>query len=626
MFSSKNFKHGRLGKLNFDQGFTLETPFLFPVVSLITGTTATGGGLWRYVLYSNDKNGLLRRNIPVLSQVLHFTQFISDGSPSLQKWRDKGVSRRYHEAYTDLNYTAPIFFDSGGYQLLKEQSINLHKYFPASLKQEDYEKVLALQMDFAKENPSMIATLDYPLPPNLVEEEVLERIQKSQYNAIQAALKLQSHIGNKRPFLYVAAHGRSGNELCNYIKSVTKDMLALGNVNFGLAIGSLVPLRGGNKNEKIIEIISGLKKSMNEEVYTKTPIHTFGITGNLIPFLAYLGVDSFDSTSYIFDAQKLKWINPITRKGGHIIRTVKDITCTCCVCRDREMRGIDLDEIQKMLLTRNPGGRKLPNGKFKSEYYSYIALHNLEMDFQIVKETKKAIKGDYLEDYVIEFARKFPRLKSSLGILAEKDKNLKIKLSKQNFDMPVSQLKRHGGADNSRQVSYKYTSDSFNILLQSYQPPENKKILLVLPCSQRKPYSDSRSHKIVEKRLKENHKELLSSIHKVTLSGLYGPVPQEKELQEEVLRYDFYLSPKNENQIQFIAERLCDYLRLYGHLYENLIGFATVKSYRKALEMAAKEIPSLILLPSIQERRTYSYYRKSDLRELERVLQSLIVL
>ena len=75
MFSSKEFKHGRIGKLHLSQvDRKISTPHLFPVVSLMTGTTAKGGGLWKYVLQANKSHGLMHRNLPVMSQVLHFLE------------------------------------------------------------------------------------------------------------------------------------------------------------------------------------------------------------------------------------------------------------------------------------------------------------------------------------------------------------------------------------------------------------------------------------------------------------------------------------------------------------------------------------------------------------------------
>lgn len=73
----KNAPNGRLGAFSFSHA--IRTPFLFPVALLMTGTTARGGATWKYILQAQDEktqeHTLLRRNSPILSQVLHFLDY-----------------------------------------------------------------------------------------------------------------------------------------------------------------------------------------------------------------------------------------------------------------------------------------------------------------------------------------------------------------------------------------------------------------------------------------------------------------------------------------------------------------------------------------------------------------------
>ncbi len=52
----------------------ISTPALFPVASLITGTTPRGGGIWKWVLHAHP-HGLLRQQRPIMTQALHFLDF-----------------------------------------------------------------------------------------------------------------------------------------------------------------------------------------------------------------------------------------------------------------------------------------------------------------------------------------------------------------------------------------------------------------------------------------------------------------------------------------------------------------------------------------------------------------------
>ena len=59
-----------------------------------------------------------------------------------------------------------------------------------------------------------------------------------------------------------------------------------------------------------------------------------------------------------------------------------------------------------------------------------------------------------------------------------------------------------------------------------YEPPLNKNILLLYPCSKVKPYHSSRSYKILFKTLKKL-REARDKIHVMTVSEPYGLVPEE---------------------------------------------------------------------------------------------------
>lgn len=610
-FSAQVFRYGRTGHLHLQENH-LSTPLLFPVVCLITGSTPRGGGVWKYILQADTENGLLRRNLPVMSQVLHFLDF-SITPKALEKWRNPGLRKRYNtEVSPPLHYTAPLFLDSGGFKLLWNDSVDLSAY-GLSIKNGDGPKtILNLQRELGGD---IVATLDYPLPPGLAPSEAEERIRKSLENAVRAALHLQEN-SDYQPFLFVAAHGQDRASIGHYVQLVFKKFRdnGLKDYPFGLAVGSLVPLRGAKKYSTITEILVGLRENIPKDLRDVIPVHVFGITGNLIPILAYLGVDSFDSSTYVQEARGLGYIDPETRRPRPVLE-MEELTCRCRVCRQ-----LRLPELQDALVSeiRN---QPLPDGHYKSKYYSDIALHNLEMDFQTVQETRQAIEADSLQEYVIQHTEKFPELRPALDVIAAEDNALRIRLSRVTVQMP----RRREPGIRERTVSLRYTPDSFNILLNSYHPPETKRILLVIPCSGSKPYSTSRSHRWIAERLAQALGEKAALVHKVTLSGLYGPVPEEYENEPAVLGYDFRLEPIHTDQITLVANRLAAYLKRYGDHYAACFGYATSRAYRTVLEQAAREAPRLKVLPlRLKTRRLTEFFRRENVEELiEQVLSAL---
>jgi tRNA-guanine family transglycosylase len=584
------------------------------VVCLVTGTTARGGGLWKYILQEDESNGLLRREepVPLMSQVLHFLDFIPNRPHVLDKWRKGGIKQRYKDDVKLEQFASPLFLDSGGFKLLWNKSVNLSAYGLSIEDGKGSQTILELQEDF---NGDIVATLDYPLPPGLARAEAEERMEKSIENAVSSAKELwkKSHY---KPFLYVAAHGQDRGSIGSYVKRVFDRFQAegLGDYPFGLAVGSLVPLRGGHKYSAIANLLLGLRENIPEERRHKIPIHVFGVTGNIVPLLAYLGVDSFDSSTYVQETRSLSYINPVTGRTQPVLEMEK-LTCDCRVCKQANLENI------QNALTSEIRGLAVHNNHYKSKYYGDIALHNLEMDFRIVEHTKEAIEADALQEYLIQHTEKFPQLQPVLGVIAQEDESLRIRLSRTIISRPRQpelELDR-------RVVSLNYNSDDFNILTNGYRPQKDKSVLLIIPCSGGKPYSKSRSHRLIAERLEQGLGEKTKLIQKVTLSGLYGLVPEEYEQEEAILGYDFRLEAFNKEQIALVTDRLVTYLERHGGQYVACIGYATSSAYRTVLEQATKKVSCLQVLPvKPKTRRFTEFFRRENVAELVEQVSAIL--
>ena len=614
---------GRIGKLHLQRNGEaippLSTPILYPVVSFMTGSTPRGGGLWKYILRDFMKN-----DVPMLSQVLHFLDFPINGA-SLEKWRSKTVREWYREV--NGQYNAPLLLDSGGFKLLYNTGLDLSEFgIDAETEAED---ILALQDDMGGD---MVASLDYPLPPGLDRAEAETRMNRTLQNAFRVAERIADR--QNPPFLYVCCHGQSRVDIEEYVRKVF-DRLPGVLPAFGLAVGSLVPLRG-KRDSEVMERILGVIKGIPESERPRTPIHAFGVSGELTPILAYMGIDSFDSTSYIQSARGLNYSHPETRRKQKIME-LDETTCTCRICRE-----VSLDEMQ-LALSDAVSYRKTSTGKYKSEYYAAIALHNFEMEAGILSRMKNAIEsGDSLEE-LVRHAQVRRGINGAVEWLIENDEIFAGRMAKTVFEVTDSRRKAatpiernpyqldlfpgyvtaEGSDESSPSISLDYTPDSFSVP-EDYAPPERKNILLAIPCAGKKPYSVSRTHTIVNTKLQTAFGEAGASIHRVTLSGLYGPVPEEFESEEAVLRYDFQLSPRNTAQIQLGADRLCAYLDKYADHYKLLVGYATSQAYRKVFELTQARRPDFVLLPTKpKQNRLTEFFRHVHLDELVEVLSTV---
>ena len=614
---------GRIGELrlrrNGESLPPLSTPILYPVVSFMTGSTPRGGGLWKYLL-----RDLMKHDTPMLSQVLHFLDFPIKGK-NLAKWRSKTI----REWYREVNgvYNAPLFLDSGGFKLLYNTGLDLKEF--GIEKETEADDILALQEDIGGE---IVASLDYPLPPGLERSEAEKRMNLSLENACRVASLLSTKT--QPPFLYVCCHGQSQSDIKNYVRHVFDRLSGVLPV-FGLAIGSLVPLRGKQDSE-VLERICGVQNAIPDSARCHTPIHAFGVSGELAPILAYMGVDSFDSTSYIQAARGLNYADPSTRAKRKLME-MDELTCSCRICR-----AVSLDEMQGALM-EEASYKRTSTGKYKSEYYAAIALHNFEIEAELLSRMKRAIQADESLEELTRHALTGRGIRDAVDWLTANDESFASRMAKTVVAVPSSEY-RPAAKRNPNQldlfpsipeeesitharkaassISLDYTPDSF-VIPESYVPPKDKRVLLAIPCAGKKPYSLSRTHSVINTKLQNAFGENRRAIHKITLSGLYGPVPEEFESEESVVRYDFQLSPRNSAQIQLGADRFNAYLDKHGDHYDVIVGYATSQAYRMVFESIQGS--KFVLRPiKPRQKRLSEFFRHAHLDELIEVLSTVI--
>lgn len=553
---------------------------LYPVVCFITGTTPNGGGIWKYILHGSPQ-GLLRRDLPVLTQVLHFLDFKISPHMLNDRWR-KPLSESYNGNFK-LNYKGPIFTDSGGFTLMFDPNLNLAKYgiMPEKLA----EGILKLQIDLGA---TLVASLDYPIPPNLDESEVRRRMAATLDNALRSARYLASLPEKKRPFLYVPIHGPTPDSLSQFTRTLLERFKAEGleTLVTGLALGSMVPLRKAHRTDEILAFTRAARSAMPIDM----PLHVFGVTGLLTPFLLAEGATSFDTSGYVQNARTLQYLEPTTLQRTPL-RNLVSYPCNCIVCQGRSLTN-DL-----ALLEGKREGQK-------SEVYAAIALHNLEQDLQLLANANKANNYGELPNFLHYMGTKYNAAKKLLTAFENSDiKHGENKL-KTNF------------------IIQQHKPEDFDLreLIHNYKP--KNPICLILPCSQEKPYPHSQSFKYIWKKLQESLEGTeLVKFEVIFLSGLYGPVPLVYTEEEAVRTYDFLLHPSDQRGIERVAERLTAFLENYGMNFTSILAYVTLPAYRKAVDLVARNYSNIIVLPKTNRIGQLAFYKSENVQQLVQQFQ-----
>jgi queuine/archaeosine tRNA-ribosyltransferase len=633
---------GRLGRFDVPFG-PVETPALFPVVNIIGGSTPKSGSAWRHF-----RDNLLDKDHlqGVMFQAMSFMDYGVTPN-TLERWRQETFREKLGGEFVDIK--APIFIDSGGFRLMNSDTFGAP---PGEGGEENDwglytnpDSILKLQTDFGGD---IIATLDYPIPPKLREAEKTERMQRSIESAVRC-LKLIENPGQIKqrrdadsrtierlktrkangddPGVFVAIHGHD-YETINWYVARFLDQMREENVTQpfnGFAIGSLVPLR--SRMELLVDIVQGAKDAIPESLSDEIALHVFGIGGKQVGLLSLLGVDSFDCSSHMQAARYKKYVVPGTWEhvkldniGEHLLDG--NFPCNLEHCPLKDHPEWDPSAMIERLNMEPTYGA----GPTKTEPYGFLARHNFEVYNDEMQRVREKIRNGELLEYLVEFARKHPQVKEGLQYAQLRNRSLQQQLRRLGAhdlivgpDVATDQatLSEFGGGvqleEQMRQISLEYTPNSFNILKQNYSPPKHKRLLLLIPCSQRKPYKESRTHRVVMDRVSPQRDE----IHKVTISGMYGPVPEEKEMEDPVIQYEYVLAEEDSEQIELVRDRIVQFLQAYADWYDEILAYAVSKTYRNVIESSFNAYGEGILFPSDPKSlRLTEHFRQDNIGEL----------
>jgi len=609
----------RLGTLHTPHG-KINTPAFFPVLDFIGGTTPRSGGIWSRIrnrLFGSPKfNG-------ALYQAMSFLNF-GITPENLEDWRKKTL----HEHFTDHqppkpwhptpnSFTEPLFVDSGGYRLMQSDTFQVSS--GGELDNEwglgtKPESILDLQYDYGAD---VIATLDFPIPQDLKQEEKEERMKRSIDSALEAIelLETETKYEDWSPSVYVAIHGHSFDEINWYVGEVLQQLSDESLID-GFAIGSLVPLR--SNIDTLVDIVQGAVDAIPDEKRDEYGLHVFGISGKLFGLLSLLGVDSFDSTTYVQTARNRDFVHPETWKRISYNEITKETwECDCVACQELN------PDLMKQVLE---DGDSVDTNYIKSDFYAIMAHHNFLLYEKEVEEVREAIRNESLLEHVVELSIENHDVRKGMKRAQMRDAELRepVKEFASDYDFellpPHEQLVESTSEDSERTISLKYSSSDYNVLEMDYDP-RNAPVLLILPCSQTKPYGKSKSHRTVAEALQDIEPE---SYTKLTVSGLYGPVPKEHETLDPVMQYDYVLNSIDNDQRELVISRLTEYLDEHGDKYEKIIGYAGSKHYRNVIAEAFENTNRGTLLPSNPNRRhLWEQNRKENLQELKNEIKSL---
>ncbi len=257
-----------------------------------------------------------------------------------------------------------------------------------------------------------------------------------------------------------------------------------------------------------------------------------------LSLLIYAGADLIDNAYALSKAHEDLFLTEI---GEFHLNELNQLPCHCPACSNRD--------------------------SYRNEY-DYLADHNT---FSLKKElllATKMLRSERLRDLVELRVKSNPDLTAVLRIIDSKTENStlfprfkKSKLFPTSDDFP-----------NRPEIQY-----YFRRLFEVYDPASH--ICLLIPCSARKPYLVSKTHRIMRSRLGR----AIRGVSEIIISSPFIS-PREFEL---IYPISFYDTPTtgmwSEWEIEFVSSRLSPLLERFEKIYAHLHG-----GYRKVAERAGE--------------------------------------
>ena len=501
----------------------------YPVIHLLTGPPGLtrNGGIWKIV-----KSRLSEVMSPpsIMVQALHFSSY----NLSQAAWDDwffptTNVNRLKSELETVFGPRTNLFVDSGGFQILNSDRIDLSKW-QIKITPED---VFHLQIRYS---PQRIASLDSPLSANFVQPD----IQKLMKFSIDNAVWLTKNISTveRAPIPYLVVHGRNRDEVKTYLSVFEKSVQRrwFKNEEYGIALGSQVPL--SSNPQTVLENCFEVLHWMKVKCPTTIPFHVFGVGENIIRNLINKSdcdrPISYDNSTYIQKAFRGK-IYDQDQKRHRPFNPFEMPKCDCVACQ--KLHGFGPEFVSNLLTKRaynpsNSGTEKVN----RSDIFGLIGLHNLQL-----WET---------------------RLVNAPLINGKSGGTVKIR----------------GQTTACKEYSFP---------LAAFEPLSPN--LLLLPCSKSRPYGNSPSHKKIKTYLAKEGFEESIDYDRITLSGQYGPVHWRHEKHPAILQYDFTLGTDvSKEHIQYLQMQTAMVLNVISNRYDSKVAYIRSKRYQDAFEPVLK--------------------------------------
>ncbi|MFX0104255.1 MAG: DUF5591 domain-containing protein [Candidatus Hodarchaeota archaeon] len=347
----------------------------------------------------------------------------------------------------------------------------------------------------------------------------------------------------------------ASKEIKNYIYNVEKILNLYPNLNFGLSIKIFdhleliepyLPLIRHFQNIKIVnlmdifdnfynfrnmlKIISTIKKEWDNNIII---IASGRIIPKYYPLLIYLGIDLIDCSYSLFLSAEnfydtIEYLLPIYK--------IKYLPCSCLACKGN---------LNNVL-----------GNKYSAEKIDLLSLHNLITANNYMRKIKQYLNYEDFRVFVEKSSFDDTNMISMLKLL-DKEYFDQIK-----YETPLIQKGkkiRCLGPSSYNRPDFQHFRER---VIKYFEPEPWTTLIILIPCSAKKPYSKSKSHKLFHRVIRKFSE--FPNFQEFILTSPLGVIPRQLENLYPVNSYDISVTGEWDNEeITIAAQMLTKMLEKY---------------------------------------------------------------
>ena len=462
-----------------------------------------------------------------LKEAFGFEAVITNAYILKKRYGEKVVNEGLHKF---LDFDGAVMTDSGAYQILVYGGVEVNQ-----------KEIVAYQEGIGSDIATM---LDIPTGWKVTKEQAQETVAETLRRA-----KTFFKTKTRNDILWVGPvqGGR-------HLDLVARSAMDMGKLPFQIyALGSPTEVMESYRYDVLADMILTAKKGLPIE----RPLHLFGAGHPAMFSLAVtLGCDLFDSAAYVLYARENRYM---TENGTWRLNELDYFPCSCPRCSNETPRELE----------RKP----------KKEKEVFLAEHNLHVCAAEMRRIKQAIRDGRLWEHTEMRVHGHPALLSALKKLTNHS----------NFLEKYSPIVKSSGFFyfDSEGLARPEITHYRKRLTERYNPPDNAKILFLVPQTRNKPFHKAPEFKKIRQLFRFLCKELVTKIHVCVYCGPFGVVPLELDEIYPLSQHETAL-PIDLVSVDYVATQTQEYINRSA--YESVVLLNDAKIWKDTIKKACKSV------------------------------------